>query len=206
MKPDGLRAPAFPALSGIVLAGGASRRMGTDKAELLLGGKSLLRRQTDKLRALGIEDIMLSGERCPELPGVRTIPDEYRGQGPLGGLHACLRSARNGACLAVSVDTPFVPADALDRLCRSHAGGVTVLRHGEREEPLIAVYDRAAADAIAALLDAGERSVRALKRTVRWRCVDYSGPEELLMNCNTPEEFAEARRLMKEYAAAGLAL
>ena len=193
-------------LSGIVLAGGASRRMGESKAELRLGGRTLLQRQVDKLHALGIKDIMLSGERCSSLPGTRTVPDEYRDQGPLGGLHACLRSARNNACLALSVDAPLIPAAALSHLGQSHTGGVTVLCHGKREEPLIGVYDRTSAGDIAAMLDAGERSVQALKRRVRWRRFDYPGPEELLMNCNTPEEFAAAKRLMEEYAAAGLAL
>ena len=191
-------------LSGIILAGGASRRMGQDKAGLRLAGKTLLQRQADKLRGLGIQDVMLSGADCPALPGVRVIPDEYPGKGPLGGLHACLRAARNPAALAVSVDAPLVPAAALAHLCRSHRGGVTVLRHGEREEPLLGVYDRRAADAISARLSAGAYAVRALKKTVCWSCFDYLGPEELLMNCNTPEDFAAAKELAEAYASAGL--
>lgn len=192
------------ALSGIVLAGGASRRMGRDKAGLVLGGRTLLQRQADKLRSLGIGDIMLSGAGCTALPGVRVIPDELPGNGPLGGLHACLRAAQNSACLVVSVDAALIPAAALAHLCQSHTGGVTVLRHGEWEEPLIGLYDRAVAPQVAALLDKGERSVRALKGAVRWRSFDYRGPEELLANCNTPEEFAAAERLTKAYAGAGL--
>ena len=187
-------------LSGIVLAGGQSRRMGRNKSELRLNGKTFLELQTDKLRALGIEDIMLSGADCPTLPGTRVIPDEYPGRGPLGGLHACLRAAENHACLVLSVDVPLVPVWALARLCRAHSGGVTVLRHGALEEPLIGVYDRAAAADIAALLEVGRGAVRALRERVIWRCFDYPGPEELLVNCNTPEDFAAAKRLMDEYA------
>lgn len=193
-------------LSGIVLAGGKSSRMGESKAGLVLGGKTLLQRQADKLRALGVEDVMLSGAGCPALPGVRVIPDELPGNGPLGGLHACLRAAREDACLVVSVDAPLVPAAALAHLCQRHTGGVTVLCHGGREEPLMGVYDRAVSGMIDPQIEMGERSVRALKRTARWRRFDYSGPEELLMNCNTPEEFAAARELARAYAAAGLVI
>ncbi|WP_367272307.1 molybdenum cofactor guanylyltransferase [uncultured Dysosmobacter sp.] len=50
---------------GIVLAGGASRRMGQSKAELPLLGRSLLEWQVEKFRAMGIADILLSGENCP---------------------------------------------------------------------------------------------------------------------------------------------
>jgi len=193
-------------ISGIVLAGGASRRMGRDKAGLVLGGKTLLQRQVDKLRLLGIEDILLSGAGCAALSGGRVIPDELPGNGPLGGIHACLRCARNDACLVVSVDAALVPAAALAHLCQCHTDGVTVLRHGGWEEPLMGVYDSDAAGQIAALLGVGERSVRALKGVVRWRCFDYLGPEVLLANCNTQEEFAEAEKIADAYASAGLFL
>lgn len=191
-------------MSGIILAGGASRRMGQDKAGLRLMGKTLLQRQADKLHTLGIQDVMLSGADCPDLPGARVIPDESPGKGPLGGLHACLRSARNPSCLVVSVDTPLIPAATLAHLCRAHRAGVTVLRHAGQEEPLLGVYDRCVADSISALISAGKYSVRALQDTVCWNCFDYSGPEELLINCNTPEDFAAAKEIAEAYAFAGL--
>lgn len=192
--------------SGIILAGGRSRRMGRNKAELELMGKTLLQRQVDKLMALEIQDIILSGENCPVLPGVRVIPDEYTGKGPLGGLHACLRAARNSACLVVSVDMPLVPAAALVHLRQTHSGGVTVLRHGRWEEPLLGVYDRCAADAISVLIKSGRYAVRALRDVVSWSHFDYLGPEELLMNCNTPEEFEAVKRLVRAYSSAQLPL
>ena len=187
-------------LSGIVLAGGLSRRMGQNKAELCLNGKTFLELQVDKFRALGIEDVMLSGADCPALPGVRVIPDEYIGRGPLGGLHACLRAAENPACLVLSVDVPLIPVSVLAQLCRAHRGGGTVLRHHEREEPLIGVYDQCVFDAISGLIKAGRYAVRALKDLILWNCFDYPGSEELLINCNTPEDFAAAKRLTDAYA------
>ena len=182
-------------LSGIVLAGGASRRMGQNKSELRLNGKTLLEIQVDKFHALGIVDVMLSGTGCPALPGARVIPDEYEGRGPLGGLHACLWAARNPACLVLSVDVPLIPAGALAQLCRTHRGGITVMRHGDLEEPLIGVYDRVVAEDITALLEAGKGAVRALREAVRWNCFDYLGPEELLINCNTPQDFITAKNV-----------
>ena len=181
-------------LSGIILAGGLSRRMGRNKSELCINGKTLLQIQADKLFALGIEDVMLSGADCPALPGARVVPDEYTGRGPLGGIHACLRAAENPACLVLSVDVPLIQPTTLAQLCRAHRGGVTVLRHGNMEEPLIGVYDRAVAEGIAALLEAGKGAVCGLREMVLWNCFDYFGPEELLINCNTPEDFASAKR------------
>ena len=182
-------------LSGIVLAGGLSRRMGQNKAELRLNGKTFLEIQVEKFRALGVVDVMLSGTGGPAWPGTRVIPDEYTGKGPLGGLHACLKAARNPVCRVLSVDVPLIPSATLAQLCRTHRGGITVLRHGDLEEPLIGVYDRVVAEDIAALLEAGRGAVRALRETVRWNSFDYLGPEELLINCNTPEDFTVAKNL-----------
>ena len=95
-------------VSAILLAGGKSSRMGRDKAALPFQGLTLLGWQLQKLRGLGIEDIMLSGSGR-EREGVRTVRDEFPERGPLGGLHACLKAARNPDCLALSVDVPLVP-------------------------------------------------------------------------------------------------
>lgn len=187
--------------SGIVLAGGASSRMGRNKAELPLMGRTLLHWQVEKLRALGVEDIMISGEDCAALPGTRVISDELPHRGPLGGLHACLRAARHPQCLVLGVDVPLIPAAALAHLCLSHSGGVTVLRHGEKQEPLIGVYDSALSEIIPPMI--GERGVpvRALAEKAPWKCFDYLGPEVFLKNCNTPQDISDAREIAMEYNA-----
>lgn len=190
--------------SGIVLAGGASRRMGQSKAELNLLGKTFLQRQVEKLWALGIEDIMISGPDGLTYPGTRTVPDIFPGRGPLGGLHACLRSARCPRCLVLSVDAPLLPLSALLHLCRAHRTGAVVLRHGGRQEPLIAVYDSEIAQVIQPLIEAGSAPVCSLADRTQWGYFDYLGPEALLMNCNTPEELTQLSKLAVAYQASGL--
>lgn len=192
--------------SGIVLAGGMSRRMGTPKADLLLLGTAFLHRQVAKLQSLGIEDIMLSGAACPELPGTRRIEDQYPNRGPLGGLHACLSAARHTQALVVTVDTPLVPPNALVHLKRAHSTGITVLQHGEKMEPLIAVYDSTVAQAIEPLIREGGAPVLRLLDRVSWRHFHYTGPEELFLNCNTPNDFARLVSLAGNYQAHGLPL
>lgn len=181
--------------SGIILAGGLSRRMGCNKADLILGGKTLLEHQVEKLRALGINDIILSGADCLEIAGTRIVPDIYTQRGPLGGLHACLQATEYPQALVLSVDVPLVPLSALNHLCRAHTAGVTVLRHGEKQEPLIGVYDSILSDGIAELIAEKSASVRELAQIAPWTCWDYLGPEELLHNCNTPMDMDTARRI-----------
>lgn len=181
----------LPPMSGIILAGGKSRRMGQRKAELTILGKPLLLRQAEKLRALGIDDLLISGAECPEIPGARRISDVFPDRGPLGGIHACLRAAKHPACLVLSVDAPLIPLSALAHLRRAQAGEVTVLRHGVHEEPLTGIYRRTLEERISALIQAGGAPVLALK-AASWHSWEYLGPPAYLMNCNTPEEYGRA--------------
>lgn len=188
-------------LSGVVLAGGASRRMGRDKATLTLQGKSFLLLQVEKLKALGIRDIMLSGSRLAPLPGTRRVEDEIPGKGPLSGLHACLKAAKHPACLVLSVDVPLVEVKTLDRLRLAHPEpepgrrNVTALAHGSRVEPLIALYDCSLAEEAERMLRRGEYALRGLERVATWRQMVHQGAEERVLNCNTPEDLELLRKL-----------
>lgn len=186
-------------LSGIVLAGGASKRMGRDKAELRLLNRTLLQWQVDKLQELGIQDIMISGENCATLPGTRVVPDEFPHRGPLGGLHACLRAAQHPQSLVLGVDVPLVPVAVLAQLCRSHSEGVTVLRHAGKQEPLIGVYDSVLSEIIPRMIRERGASVQALSENVPWKCFDYLGPEVFLKNCNTPLDITEVQDVVAAY-------
>lgn len=186
-------------MSGIILAGGASKRMGQNKAELSLLDKPLLLWQIEKMNALGIQDILLSGANCPSLPGTRIIPDLYPCRGPLGGLHACLQAAEHPHCLVLSVDVPLVPLSALNHLCRTHTSGVTILRHHSGQEPLIGVYDSALSNTIVPLIREGSAPVQALRNNAPWHFWDYLGPEEFLLNCNTPQVFSSVEAITKQY-------
>ncbi len=185
--------------SGIVLAGGKSQRMGRDKATLELGGKTFLQLQVEKLQALGVKDILVSGGEGPLPSGIARVSDAYPGRGPLGGLHACLQAAQNPSCLVLTVDTPLVPMTALAHLRRAHQRGVTVLCHNGQEEPLIAVMDRRVAQSIQPLIAHNGAPVRALKQAAPWSRWEYRGPEEFLQNCNTPQEYEAITDLFQRY-------
>lgn len=180
--------------SAAVLAGGLSSRMGRDKAALPFGGTTLLDFQVNKLRALGIEDIMLSGS-AQALPGTRSVPDVYPHKGPLGGIHACLAEARGSAVLFLGVDTPLIPLEALQALLSMHEGGVTLLRHGERMEPLMGVYDCTLAPLCEEILRTEHTGVWQLLNRTRGKTLPFDGDEALFLNGNTPEEYARLLQL-----------
>ena len=176
--------------SAILLAGGKSSRMGTSKAELDFHGVSLLQYQVEKLRRLGIEDIVVSG-KATTMEGVPFVPDVYPDRGPLGGIHAGLLAIKNASALVISVDCPLIPAPFLQKLIAAHESGITLAARDGVTEPLIGVYDKALAGLCQEILQGERTSVRRLHDAVGLSTVDYEGDRRLLSGCNTPEEYRE---------------
>lgn len=176
--------------SAILLAGGFSSRMGRCKAELDWHGVPLARYQVDKLRRLGIGEIVLSGYAVP-IEGAVYAPDVVPHRGPLSGIHAGLLTVSKPAALVIPVDAPLLPEDLLKRLIHVHTAGVTLVSHGGELEPLIAVYDRVLAGTCEEILQSPRTSVRRLLERTNCRTLEYAGDPRLLANCNTPEEYRE---------------
>lgn len=189
------------AFSVIILAGGQSRRMGRDKADLLCGRQTFLECQIQKARQLGIGDILVSGYHGTVPPAVRVIPDRFPDRGPLGGLEACLRAAIHEKCLVLSVDAPLVPAAELERLMAQSLAAsapVTILKNRGQEYPLIGVYDRTLSDAMLREITGQKGSVFALIRRVGYEAYESPAHPRLFSNINTPEEYQAALRGAEE--------
>jgi molybdenum cofactor guanylyltransferase len=153
-----------PAFSAVLLAGGASRRMGVDKALLQAPGGDapsqqtpLWRHQLRILEALQPVEIFISGPRRPGFPqAVRCLADRLPSRGPLGGLATCLDRISTPWLVVLAIDLPFMESEFLARLLDAcNPGRGAVPRGPSRYEPLAAVYPRAAAPAANAALDAG---------------------------------------------------
>ncbi len=188
----------------LLLAGGSSRRMGRDKAELLVGGEPLWQRQVQTLRDAGAGRIGIARgrrERCAG-EGLIAVADAAEGCGPLGGLVGGWRAAGECALLVLAVDLPLMSADFLKGMLatwkRSGAGVVPVL--DGRFEPLAALYPPACRPSAEAALSNGAWSMQALVRC--WveadlvRTCEVSEAERgFFANANSPEEWAaiEAR-------------
>lgn len=202
-------------LTGFVLAGGASRRMGRPKESLQLDGESMLERQIRVLRSVAGR-VFVAGEPMDYLGklGIPTIPDAITGRGPLGGIYTALLESRTEFNLVLGCDLPFVTRNLLACLMvRAMAGGtdVTVPRTPDgRLQPLCAVYRRRALYAVRTRLALGLNKLSDFFPMVRfaaipWRDLVGAGirPCEF-ENMNTPQDYERARRRI-EGPAAGLA-
>lgn len=186
-------------LAGVVMAGGESRRMGQDKAGLVVGGEVLWRRQLRVLAAAGAAPIAIGrrSEQAALGDEAVVVRDELTGIGPLAGLHAALRWAAEATWLAVlAVDLPEMDAAWFEELRRRCAPGVgAVARSGGGFEPLAAIYPCAALAVVAAQAASGEFSLQRLiaRLVAERRMAVWDLPAEgdaRLRNWNSPADRA----------------
>jgi len=188
-------------------AGGMSRRMGADKARLLLGGRPLITHVLERVAPLGDEVIVTTNapQAFPFLGGVRLVPDEQPGAGALAGLRTALRAASHERLLVLACDLPFVCVPLIEHLLRAAPpADVVVPRwHGELE-PLHAVYRRGCLAAVERALAAGRRRMIDFHADVRVHVVEEGvlarfDPQGLtFFNVNTPHDLQAAERLLSE--------
>jgi molybdopterin-guanine dinucleotide biosynthesis protein A len=190
-------------VEGFILVGGASSRMGEDKARLTLGGLSFVERIRAALAAL-TESVTLVGsaERCAAWPRLSSVPDFYVEWGALGGLHAAVDACRAEWAVVVACDLPFVTRELFLRLAslRENFDAVVPVQRDGRWQPLCALYRASDTSALAAeLIAAGERRPRALLDRLRTRRVAFDelsglrGADHFFTNVNTPADYARAR-------------
>jgi molybdopterin-guanine dinucleotide biosynthesis protein A len=193
----------FSALTGFVLAGGESRRMGRPKWQLTLGGETMLDRQLRLLGSVCRTVAVIGPSEDFSSLQVAVFPDELPGRGPLGGIYAGLLRLRTDYALFLGCDLPFVGARFLGYLARrafEARADVTVgkARNGNLE-PVCAVYRRRAVRVVRASLRAGENSAHAFYPRVRcevipWRQIARAGfASRIFDNMNTPQDYDAAR-------------
>ena len=196
-------------VTGLILAGGASRRMGRNKALLTLDGRPLIQRVVDALQAVSDEVLIIANQPDPyrflHLP---IIPDIQPGYGPLMGLYSGLQAARGELALLVAVDMPFLAPEFLRFLlaqAQEHDADVVIPEAEGRLHPLCAVYRRATClPAVEASIARGQRRLIAFHPQVRVRRIPestlrtFSPDLRMLMNVNTPEELEQARAWVGE--------
>ena len=190
-------------VAAFILAGGASERMGEDKALLELEGVPMVMRAARLAEPyVASAAIVAPSERYKQL-GLRVLPDRWPGAGPLGGIATALASTRAEWNLILGCDLPYLTPEwvawLIARALRSPARAVVPESQGGLE-PLAAMYHQNCGAVFAAAVERGVRRVtEGLSEIVfervsmsDWRELDPTG--KLFENMNTPDDYAEARR------------
>jgi molybdopterin-guanine dinucleotide biosynthesis protein A len=193
----------MPHVTGIILAGGKSRRMGRDKAFLPFGQGVLIERVIAALQ--GVVDAILLITNTPELYrrfGLPMFADVIPEAGSLGGIYTGLVHANTPYSLCLACDMPFVKPDFLRLLCAvAPEADVVIPRNAEDFQPLCAVYSQACREPIRHCIERGRLKITGFFDQVRVRVIEgeelarYDPQDVMFFNANTPEEYEQARRL-----------
>jgi molybdopterin-guanine dinucleotide biosynthesis protein A len=197
-------------ISGVIMAGGVSQRLGKNKALERIGGRTLIERVIDSLAPLTTELLVVVAQpeqaaafRLP--PSVRVVSDRYPGKGSLGGIFTGLDASVEPWSLVVACDMPFLNRELLCHLIgeSSNVDAVVPLLGGQIE-PLHALYSKACLAPMEQMVRAGNLKIAPLFEAVRVRYVDEGtidriDPRHLsFFNINTQADLQEAMRLLRE--------
>lgn len=169
----------------VLLAGGRSSRMGTDKALLPWGAGTLLAHMHALLRHAGAQEVIVSGDR----PAFDGVPDMQSDTGPMGALAQLVPRLQGGVWLVVPVDMPLLSPALIRALLSVDAACICVEGH---MLPMALRLDHEVRAVIDEVGRRGgrERSLRALQQRLRAVLLPSAPWKGVLRNCNTPEEWA----------------
>jgi molybdopterin-guanine dinucleotide biosynthesis protein A len=185
-------------IEGFILIGGQSRRMGTDKSQLIIAGQSFVERIAAELSSVTTSVKLVGANSAAAKINLASVPDVYPGWGALGGVHAAISACSAPWALIVACDFPFITRNLFTRLAsvREDFEAVAPIQNDGIPQPLCALYRvepcvRLAED----FIKSGERKPVALLQSVQTRWVafdelrDLEGADRFFENINTPEDY-----------------
>jgi len=184
-------------VTGVVLAGGQGSRMGgVDKGLQAFRGRPMVAHVIERL-APQVDELLVNANRNPEASagfGHRVIADEIRGfAGPLAGFERGLAHARQPMVATVPCDSPFLPADLVQRLrtaLESGGASLAVARTGEQAHPVFCLMRREVHESLRAFLASGQRKIDRWYADLGCVEVPFDDQPEAFLNINTPGELA----------------
>jgi molybdopterin-guanine dinucleotide biosynthesis protein A len=192
-------------VTGVILAGGKSRRMGRDKAFLPFGNGILIERVIEVVKQVTNDVLLITNS--PELYarfGLPMYADVIPDAGSLGGIYSGLVYARTPYSLCLACDMPFVKPEFLRSLCETVADvDVVIPKNAEDFQPLCAVYAQACREPIRQRIASGRLKITGFFDQVRVRVIEgeqlaRSDPQDVMFfNANTPDEYEQARRMLE---------
>ncbi|MEQ1765331.1 MAG: molybdenum cofactor guanylyltransferase [Pyrinomonadaceae bacterium] len=193
---------------GFVLIGGASSRMGRDKAEMVLGGRKLFERSVESLSTVCQGNVTLVGKvtsdlEC-DLPVISDISIDSLShrKAPIIGLLTALTFAKTPWIVILACDLPFVTAELMKRIagfCSSELDAIVPVQLDERPQPLCAFYRRERCiPVVEAMIKRKELKMQDLLSHVRTQFVqfdeiaDLDGSADFFLNVNDPRDYETA--------------
>ncbi len=193
-------------MTGVILAGGESERMGRDKAFLELGEKKVIERVISALSGIVGKIIIVTNDPLKYAAfGLETVRDIYPGVGVLGGIHTGLSYMRGDSGFFCACDMPFINPDLVKYIIskKGRRAAAVIPKVGGELEPLFAVYSKKCLVPAEDAIKAGERRIVSFFGKIRVREIPEGellalDPDLLsFMNLNTPGDLKRANAIIE---------
>jgi molybdopterin-guanine dinucleotide biosynthesis protein A len=183
-------------ITGIILSGGTSTRMGTDKGSLIINGSSFLTRIIESVKPIVNDIIIVSNDPNHDVVGCKRVNDIFKESGPLAGLYTGLFHSTSNLNLVLSCDIPFIKTSVLQLLV-DHINDdkdVIQIESKHKSMPLIALYKKECMHQCLDLLEQGERRLRFAVKQFKTKNV-LIDPEldPHIRNINTTHQFNQLK-------------
>ncbi len=185
-----------PSATAIILAGGKSSRIGSDKAKLTINGQTMLEHICKQLCGTFSQILISAGEVDKySFAGFEVIRDKTFGQGPLMGIASALEASANEINFVVACDIPHIEMNCVRKMLTEARGAdiVVPITDGRKYEPLFAVYRKGALKAINWTLREGKRKISDCFDKCEVKYIDL-GKTDWLININTLAEYKEFQK------------
>ncbi len=189
-------------ITGIVLCGGKSLRMGQDKGLIEIMGKPMIEHVIAHIKPLCHRIMISTNNDDYKYLGYEVIHDEWNDSGPAAGILSCLYKSENFQNLVISCDLPMASTSFLERLYEySHDSEITIPRVNTHMQPLCGYYDIVIRDRFKEYLTSGEKSMQFIVQYFNLRIISAEhlvgiNLEKELMNFNTPEDLDRLKRTL----------
>jgi molybdopterin-guanine dinucleotide biosynthesis protein A len=183
-------------ITGVILAGGKSSRMGTDKGFLKLNGKLFIEHIIAVLTPFVSEIIIVSNHPEYDNFKVKRVPDFVENAGPLAGVYSGLLASKTENNLVLSCDIPLINSEILAELVRQidDVSEIIQIESNGKTMPLISVYNQSCETVFSSLLNQGERRLRFAVNQCKVKNILLNKEQEKwVSNINTPEQLKEIR-------------
>jgi molybdopterin-guanine dinucleotide biosynthesis protein A len=178
-------------ITGILLAGGKSSRMGTDKGFLKLNKKSFIEYSMEALQPLVSQMLIVANNPDYDVFKIKRVDDLIKDAGPLAGIYSGLKHSKTEYNLVLSCDIPLIKTEILEKLMEAQDGCQDVIQiiSNGKSMPLIALYKKTCATIFYKLLQNDERRLHVALNQCKVKNIILNSEYDLFTkNINTPEE------------------
>ena len=170
-------------ITGFILAGGKSSRMGEDKGLIFFKGKAMVEHTITTLEKFAIPIVIIANNNAYGQFGLPVFSDLIKDKGPAGGIYTALTKSNTETNIILSCDSPFVTEQLINQLIKAHKGHqVTFPRYNNKTHPLIGIYNKSIVEIYKSNIEKGMLKLKSINSTLDTLEVEFN--EETIDNKN----------------------